>query len=559
MPKRYFGALALGLSALFGSVSMAQAQSAQHPGWLPWHGCWRADAAPASELLCIVPDGVGVRMVTLSDGAIVGDSRVVTDARPHSVRQDGCEGTEQARWSLDGQRVFLTSELNCQGGVSRRVTGILSITGLTEWVSAQAVTIDDKTATRSVRYTAVESSNVPSNILNALNVTSRSARIAAREIAMVPLDEGDVNEAINAVDTPTVQEWLVATGEQFALEDNIPDDDIPSASALELVGGVARAEPYTTERVVERVVERPTYVHHTTYVHTVRSCWDPFFSGWVSLGWGVGVGVTYSDCAPYYYRRYSPWGYDLHGWHVVHRPIVIVRGGPRIVRPIIIRGGHRGRDWDRDWRGGNWDRDHDRDRSNGGRATRGGYVSGTRAVERSSSTPQGQRERLSPNVRNQPTRVTTGRTAAPRVVPSDRAPSSSRANASASRSSAASDRWSTRPEPRASGSARASMGGYRSASPRVSTEGYGGGSSSARSPRVASSSSGSSPRVYGGSNSSPRVSSGSGGSSRAASARSSGGYSSRASSSASSSARSSSSSARSSSGGGSSRSARPRN
>lgn len=487
MSKRHFlGALALAIGALTISSTAA---SAQHPGWLPWHGCWRADGAPVTELLCIVPDGAGVRMVTLESGTILGESRVITDGRARPVQQEGCSGTEQAQWSADGHRVFLSSDLVCEGGLTRKVSGIFSITGLTEWVSAQSVTIDGKTATRSLRYTAVQTSNVPASLLSALN-TSPSVRVAAREAALAAITEQDIDEAINFVDPAAVQEWLGATGQPYQLANETQEPGVPSASALELVGGVAYAEPYVQREVVH-VVERPTYVHHTTYVHSVRSCWDPFVSGWVSFGYGLGVGVTYSDCGRRHYSRYSPWGYDLYGWRFVHAPLVFIRSGPRIVRPIIVRG-HRDRDYYRDRYGRDYDRrgipvvrrdrDDDDDRINrGGRATREGYTSG-RAVARPAASPQ----RVAPTSRSEPatriapgprtsptpraapsTRTATSRTAQPvRISPTRRAEPVTRFQPSARPQSAGVERSARTAQSRES-SARASSGYRGSASTRA--------------------------------------------------------------------------------------------
>lgn len=397
-----FGLILLGLAA---TATTASAQTSD-PDWLPWLGCWRAEEAPANEALCIVREDTGVRLITLESGAVRGESRIITDGRTRAVRQDGCNGTELAHWSADGRRVFLNSDLKCEGDIGRKASGLFVITGPAEWLSVQAVTIDGKTAARTVRYRAIDPVGVPSSVSRSVG-TSRAQAAQARRAALAPIDAQDVDEAVNSIDAVAVQEWLSATGQPFELAGDGSDRSPNTISALDLIGGSVR-ETRTTREVVH-VVEPPVIVHHTT-VHTVyRSCWDPFASGHVSLGRGVGLHIDVSNgCSRHYYGRYSPWGYDLYGWREVYSPIVIVRGGPTIIRrppyyrgggPIVVRDRDRyGRDnwYDRDHRNDRtdrYDRDRDEPRNRGGQVTRGGYTSGparerAAPTQRSSSDPR---------------------------------------------------------------------------------------------------------------------------------------------------------------------------
>src|SRR5687767_10974850 len=110
-----------GTSLFVASLCLAGRVQAQGDDWLAWHGCWQAEAAAAGEYLCIVPDGAaGVRMATIAAGAVVAESRVVTDGRARRVQTDGCSGSEVAFWSADYHRVFLTSDLTCEADVERR-------------------------------------------------------------------------------------------------------------------------------------------------------------------------------------------------------------------------------------------------------------------------------------------------------------------------------------------------------------------------------------------------------------------------------------------------------
>src|SRR5262245_61620011 len=317
------------VSAPFSAARAAQI-GAPDDGWLAWHGCWRADGAPAGESLCIVPNAAGgVRMTTVVDGAIRNEALVVTDGRTRRVRQDNCSGTELASWSDDGQRVFLSSEVTCPQDVVRRVNGMFVFSAPDEWLSVQSVMIDEQAATRVVRYRPAEPAQLPAAIASALR-NDGSARRLARMAVRGPVDAQDVTEAALAVDATVVQEWLDTTGLPFQLgADGMsvePANEL-SVSALDLTSrGTSSA--YENTREVVHIIERPTYITTTRYVDVVRYCWDPFFSG---FAFGVGHGLRfcvaqgYPHCGGRFYSRYSPWGYDLFGWRQVRTPVVIIR------------------------------------------------------------------------------------------------------------------------------------------------------------------------------------------------------------------------------------------
>jgi hypothetical protein len=361
--------LLLGGTALLASslaVSSAEADLAiqsttQTYDFLPWQGCWQAEGAPNGELLCILTDrSGGMRMITVQNGETVAESRIIADGRSRPVEQAECKGTEQARWSADRQRLFLSSDLTCSENVARNANGLFVFTGPREWISVQSVNVGDQTAVRTTRYTQAEMDGVPAAIRSAL-INGSSTRVAAIESVLQTVDENDVNEAVRYLDAAVVQEWLQVTDLPYAIagaNDGDSPAQAPYTSALDQVGRMSNPSS-SVERGVH-VVERPTVVHHHTYVtHVVRSCWDPFWGGY---------------CGHRYYSSYSPWGYDPFRWRVVFAPFVIVRNSPIIIRRSPRGHYHRGPFVYRDR-----DRDHDRDDDwRGGRATRSGYSSGDR-------------------------------------------------------------------------------------------------------------------------------------------------------------------------------------
>ena len=458
------------LAAVAGFLAFSSSTSAQTTnvdrGWLPWQGCWRAEGASEAEKLCIVPDGAGVRLITLEGAAVRVESRVVTDGRARAVNQEGCTGTELANWSADGQRVFLTSDLSCEGGARRRVTGIFAMSGAAEWVSAQAVTIGDQTAARSVRYFAIPPGNLPAAIANALP-NARSIA-GAREGLSVVVDADDITEAVNRVDAAAVEEWLTITGQPFQLADDLQPTQVTggSVSALDMVsrGSYYNQDSYSTNEVVH-VVERPTVIHHTTYVNTVyRSCWDPWFAGYVTITRGVYLGIGsnhYGSCGRHYYSRYSPWGYDLWGWRHVRQPIIIVRNNTPIIHrpPPPV-------DWNRDR--GSITRNYDPR----------GTVTGVAVPRDGSTTGTGTRGQVTRS--GYSNGATTRTTTAPPTQPSNSGSGSRYAQPATPRSSGGTTRTQVssagytrtpRPTPPSTSSTSQSEAGYRTSQPSATSRG----------------------------------------------------------------------------------------
>mgnify|MGYP000107870637 CR=1 FL=1 len=130
---------ALLLAGLVPSVLAAQDVD---PRWLPWLGCWEAaEAGEDNPLICVRPaaEGEGVEFVSWVDGEFSSPELIQADGVPRSVERDECVGMEEARFSQDGHRVYLTSEYACEGGVEQKASGILAMVNPMEWVDIKAV------------------------------------------------------------------------------------------------------------------------------------------------------------------------------------------------------------------------------------------------------------------------------------------------------------------------------------------------------------------------------------------------------------------------------------
>ena len=434
--------LALHLTAV---ASAGAPETSQQNSWSPWFGCWQAQGAPAGELICIKPTNSGVVMTTVVDGKAQDESVISADGLARRMQQQNCNGTERARWSQDGKRVFLDSDVSCAGNARRVVRGMFAFVAPNEWISVQSATAGDSVATRLVRFVAANPAQPISG------VASFTAGSAVTE-EMLGVEQSDVAEAVEHLGATAAQEWMREAGEPFKLG---YDDSRANTggSALDQVGRFSNPEPEVRE--VVRVVERPVYVHDDYYYDHYR--------------W-----------------HYSPWGYRYYGWNWWYRPVVVVHF------PIVIFGNRHYRhdyyhyrtrwyDYDRRWsRNDHWRRDRDwgyrgGDRyreDNGGRVTRNGY-SNDRGRTRSESTTA-QIERTTSNTTDTGTRTRT-RTATPRertgsvtrVRTSDTPQrTESRERASQSRESGNSSSNSARSS--SGSSSRGSDGGSRSAKPRGS-------------------------------------------------------------------------------------------
>src|SRR5712664_4258949 len=122
-----------GVLALAAMPAAAQ-QSAAAARWQAWIGCWTTapgvDATvPPPALVCITPtsDVATVEVTTIAGQKVVSAQRISAGGPAQPISAKGCSGTQQAWWSSDERRVYLTSSANC-GGLSRTMTGILAMT-----------------------------------------------------------------------------------------------------------------------------------------------------------------------------------------------------------------------------------------------------------------------------------------------------------------------------------------------------------------------------------------------------------------------------------------------
>lgn len=301
-------------------------------------GCWRLTEPSADgSIVCILPgaDASSVRIATVEEDRIVEETALSVDGVGRQVEEGGCTGTETATWSRDGGRIFLRTELDCNG-IRRVSTGVIAMVAENEWVDVQSVSVGGQQASRTLRYRAIRAENVPEAVASQLPRDQRLVQESARLEAAAPLDYDDVVEASGLIAAPAVEALLAARKHGWALNAQrllqLESAGVPATTIDMMI-----ALSYPSTFVVE---ERRPVTPVGTYPSGMAlrdDCYDPYFGrmsraecevllmrqygryGYRGSLFGYGYGSS-----PYGYG-YSPWGYDPYGWNYGQTPIVIVR------------------------------------------------------------------------------------------------------------------------------------------------------------------------------------------------------------------------------------------
>ena len=336
----------LGTLALASLPGLGSAQAADtRLGWQPYLGCWaqpahivevdRPEGQGADEgILCFVASGSDVEMLTIVAGAITHREPFPVDGQPRTVEQDGCVGTETARFSEDRRRIYTASEVTCEDGAPRRSTGIISMPGLAEWLDVRAMEVDGRATAWSQWYQRTDA-----DVLEDLGIETGqlAAPLSVRGAAMyaagrIVLD--DVIDAGRNVHAKAVEAWLAETGQPFArlsAEDLIRMDDagVP-AGVIDVVVAISFPEKFALNR--QDAYDQPERALYPRTVWASRY-YDPFYYGYGSrYSYGYGGG-------------YYGWGGGYYGWGGrYYQPVVLDltrtrnQGGGRVIAGRGYRG-----------------------------------------------------------------------------------------------------------------------------------------------------------------------------------------------------------------------------
>ncbi|MHB1311397.1 MAG: hypothetical protein ACYC3L_05195 [Gemmatimonadaceae bacterium] len=340
----------LGVATLAASSALgAQTVDAR---WEPWIGCWAPVAGEPSPLrllgasprVCVVPaQGTSaVDVLTIAAGKVVDRARIEADYQPHQVSRDGCTGTETAHWSELGTRVYLSSALTCAGGVSRRGTGVLSLSERYEFLDVRGMT-SGKTSGVSVGRLAaadVDSATIPADV-RSLVPPRTSASNSAALAAAAALTLADIADVATSADSSVTSAWLMERTRGLKLSINgkqlaaLADAGV-APSVIDFVVALAHPAVFGFDAKAQgagdasgrltgqnRGFDAYSYPYGPLGYYGY-SRYDPCYSyGAVSMLYGYGIDY---GCNGYGYSRYgmySPYGGSYYNGY--YPPIIIVR------------------------------------------------------------------------------------------------------------------------------------------------------------------------------------------------------------------------------------------
>ena len=334
------GMLAIGALAL---PSLAAAQGVRADArWQGWLGCWQPVTATSADsytawmeqrardagapTLCIVPStsATAVDFVTIAGGKVA--TRETVDAGDtHRARQrDGCDGWEGAQWSDNARRVYLKSEYDCAGGVTRTSSGMLAMSGNGELLEIESV---GSGGTKSVHVARYRSVAAPEGFALDSALVPRADAIpvtAARAAAAGALTGNDIVDAVTHADSLVVEAWMLERGDQFTVNAKqlaaLADAGVPGR-ITDLLVALAYPKVFALKQPTVAMTPPPAATGSALYV-TVPPA-SPYGYGYNPFGY-----------SPY---GYSPYGYDDYAYrygyngysygYLYQPPIVIVRAG----------------------------------------------------------------------------------------------------------------------------------------------------------------------------------------------------------------------------------------
>lgn len=301
------------------------------PRWQAWLGCWqpaeatgrRAREAGTPHLACVIPTNnpAAVEVVTIENGAVAGRETIQVTGSHLPNDRGGCSGWESADWSPEGSRVYISSEQSCSGGLVRKSSGVLSISGSGDWLDVRGLSSGGNAGVRVLRYRPVDLESVgdglPAEVLDALR-NRNDAILTARMDAGRRLNNDDVIEASHRLDASVVEAWLIENRQGFAVDardlTHLANAGVPG-SVTDIMIALSFPRVFAIDRD-SRSSEprRPEMMPEGYREPDIISVWDPFgYSPWGYGGYG-GYG-------------YGPYGLGGYGWYT-GRTIVVVGDTP---------------------------------------------------------------------------------------------------------------------------------------------------------------------------------------------------------------------------------------
>ncbi len=91
-------------------------------------------------LVCLdASGGNAVRLQTFSGDEAFLEETLSADGQKRQLTQGKCSGWQELDWSKDGSVLFTRSELTCDDGRSRSITGMSLLLDASTWVELQSI------------------------------------------------------------------------------------------------------------------------------------------------------------------------------------------------------------------------------------------------------------------------------------------------------------------------------------------------------------------------------------------------------------------------------------
>ncbi len=280
--------------------------------WTPFLGCWSLvedeirrpvlsdleEGGPEEDrpmgLVCLAPEGNGVRLTTYSGEEAFLEDSLSADGQRHDVVRGRCHGWQEVDWSQDASILFTRSELTCEENRRRSVSGVSLLLDGSSWVEIQSMGTGDGRAVLVRRFRAA-SAEVSKLRIPSLTEEQIQESAVARLKATSKLTLEDVIEASSRVAPEVVEALLVERGGRFALDGEsllrLSDASVPPR-VIDLMVALSFPDEFEVER-----------------------------GGGVSggAGWGYSGYDPFFDSALAYPYYAAPFGY--YYWYAPWRPI----------------------------------------------------------------------------------------------------------------------------------------------------------------------------------------------------------------------------------------------
>ena len=254
-----------------------------------------------------------VEVAAIASGKVVHRDTIDASGRTQRISQDGCTGTQLARWSSDGRRVFLESNTSCDGAVTRS-TAVLTMTPFGEWLDVRSVAAAGRTVVNVARYRDVGfNADVPTEVASAIREYGPNID-AARLASGVPISADAVIEASKTVDVTVLQAWVAQSGLDF----------VTDAQSLQQLADAGIPAEVTDAMVTVEANSRDVYDMWAgnTFGPQASDYWDQgtgmrvIFTRWPNDPWGYGFGLWR------YGHEYTRYVFGSSSWTYGYSPFL---------------------------------------------------------------------------------------------------------------------------------------------------------------------------------------------------------------------------------------------